>query len=405
MRVFMVEASAKGGLIHYAYQLCRGLQRNGVTTTLVTSTHYELHDHPHEFHVNEFLNLWDPRGPKASNPVWGKVRRALRGVQYVVEWWRLVRMLQRERPDVVLFGEMRFPFEAYFLRMLRQSGLVLADIVHDVQPYNTSRRSDQVVASGAELAGFNRIYREFDALFVHDRSNYDRFLELYDVDPALVHQIFLPSDELMLEIRATQTPAQLRERFGVAEGQPVLLFFGTITKYKGLEDLLRALPEIVAQVPDVRLIVAGFPAKDVDSGALQALVTDAGLDAHVAWYLDYVPNGWVATLLGISDAVVLPYRAITQSAVLQNAYACGKPVVVTRVGGLPDVVEAGRSGYLAEPENPASLAEAVIQLLKDRDTAATMGHYNRQLAEQEYSWRSMAGRIKVVFDGAAAGDR
>ncbi|MBN2469889.1 MAG: glycosyltransferase family 4 protein, partial [Anaerolineae bacterium] len=273
MRVYMVEASAKGGLIHYAYQLCRGLQRSGIDTTLITSTHYELRDLPHEFQVNTFLKLWDPRGPKAGNPLWRVARRGLRGVQYVIEWGRLVRLLRREKPDVVLFGEMRFPFEVYFLRVLRRAGLVLADIVHDVQPYNTSRRSGQVVATGAELAGFERIYREFDALFVHDRSNYERFLDLYTVEPARVHQIFLPADELMLEIPPDITPEALRARFGVTPGQPVLLFFGTITKYKGLEDLLRALPQVVAEVPDVRLIVAGFPAKDVDSAALRAIVT------------------------------------------------------------------------------------------------------------------------------------
>lgn len=398
MRVYMVEASPKGGLVHYAFQLCRGLQRSGVDTTLVTSTHYELHNHPHEFAVNEFLNLWDPRGPKPVNPVWRKLRRALRGVRYVVEWWRLVRLLRHDRPDVVLLGEMRFPFEVHFLRMLRHSGLVLADIVHDVQPYNTSRQSDQLVVSGAQLAGFNHIYHEFDALFVHGRSNYDRFLDLYDIDPARVHEIFLPSDELMLEVEKTQTPAQLRTRFGVAADQPVLLFFGTITKYKGLEDLLRALPTVVARIPDVRLIVAGFPAKDVDSTALQALVVDAGMDSHVAWYLDYVPNGWVAALMDISDAVVLPYRAVTQSAVLQNAYACGKPVVVTQVGGLPDVVESGRNGVLAEPNNPEALAEAIIQLLAERDQAAAMGCCNRQLAKQQYSWSGNAACIRRVFD-------
>ncbi|MBN2471571.1 MAG: glycosyltransferase family 4 protein, partial [Anaerolineae bacterium] len=101
----------------------------------------------------------------------------------------------------------------------------------------------------------------------------------------------------------------------------------------------------------------------------------------------------------ISSGVVLPYRAITQSAVLQNAFACGRPVVVTRVGGLPDVVEAGRNGFLAAPEDPASLAEAIVRLLADPDAAAQMGRNNRQLAEEQYSWRSMAARIGEVLAG------
>jgi glycosyltransferase involved in cell wall biosynthesis len=114
--------------------------------------------------------------------------------------------------------------------------------------------------------------------------------------------------------------------FGIAPGQRVVLFFGTITKYKGLEDLIRAFPA-VHEATGARLVVAGFPAKDVDANALKALAAELGIAEHVAWFLDYVPIEWVATLMAISAVVVLPYRAITQSAVLHIAYACGRPVV------------------------------------------------------------------------------
>ena len=86
MRVFVVEASGVGGLIHYDYHLCRALQRTGVDTTLVTSTVYELHDLPHEFHVEQLLNLWDPRGGKDAHPLWRKLRRVYRGIKYIGEF-------------------------------------------------------------------------------------------------------------------------------------------------------------------------------------------------------------------------------------------------------------------------------------------------------------------------------
>ncbi len=396
MRFYMVEASAKGGLIHYAFHLCRAMQRLGVDTTLVTSTDYELRDLKHEFRVVELLKLWDPRGKKAGNPFVRKLRRGWRGVRYVLEWLRLVRYLQREKPDVVLFGEMRFGFEVYFLRMLRRSGFLLADIVHDVQPYDTSRAADRIVATREQLAAFQRIYEQFDALFVHDQSNYAQFLELYRIDPARVHRIFLPTSELMLEVKQALTPDEMRQQFGVEPDRPVVLFFGTITKYKGLEDLLRAFPAVQQQT-GAKLIVAGFPAKDVDPEALRALADDLGIAPHTAWYLDYVPNEWVATLMDISDVVVLPYRAITQSAVLQIAYACGKPVVATRVGGLPDVVEEGRSGLLAEAGDPQSLAQAIIALLSSPQKEA-MGAYARTLAEHKYSWRKLADELRAIFE-------
>jgi glycosyltransferase involved in cell wall biosynthesis len=123
-----------------------------------------------------------------------------------------------------------------------------------------------------------------------------------------------------------------------------------------------------------------------------------GFSHRIHWHLDYVPNEWVATLMAISDVVVLPYRAITQSGVLQVAYACGKPVVGTRIGGLPDVIHAGETGLLADPHDPPSLANTIIEMLTNPEKVKQMGLNARRLAETQYSWLTVAGRIKAVFE-------
>lgn len=398
MRVFVVEASGKGGLIHYSYQLSRGLQRAGIETTLVTSTAYELRDLDHSFKVNEFLHLWDPRATKGGNPLWRKIRRGLRGGQYIYEWFRLVNYLKREKPDVVLFGEMRFAFETYFLQMLRRAGIKLADIVHDVQSFDTHKGSDTILQeSEKHLSQFNKLYSQFNYLFVHDRSNRELFLKLYDIPAERVFEIPHATSELMLEVEQQYTAEALRDHLGIPDNAPIVMFFGTITKYKGLEDLIRAFPEI-QQARGAHLVVAGFPAKDVDAPELQQIAESLHINEHVTWFLDYVPNEWVATLMELSDIVVLPYRAITQSGVLQIAYACGKPVVVTKVGGLPDIVEEGKSGLLAEPQDPASLAQAIITALSDKNKLREMGSYARQLAESRYSWAVVGNIIKNAFE-------
>lgn len=398
MKVYVVEASGKGGLIHYAYHLCRALQRTGVDTTLITSTAYELRDLPHEFQVRELLNLWDPRGRKAEGKIWRKVRRGLRAIQYILQWVKLVFFLIRKRPDVVLFGEMRFAFEYYFLRILKAAGVPLADIVHDVQAYDTRQGSESIVLENKRhIAQFNRIYKAFSWLFVHDKSNYDLFLKLYDVPAQHVYEIAMATNELVLEVKPTKTPDELRKQFGVAAGQRVVLFFGTISKYKGLIDLILAFPA-VQKATGARLIVAGFPGNDVNMDEIKATAQELGVADHIAWFLDYVPNEWVVPLMELSDVVVLPYRAITQSAVIQIAYACGKPVVATRTGGLPDIVEEGRSGLLANPEDPASLAEAITKVISNPADAQRYGQHARHLAETKYAWRVVAERIKSAFE-------
>ena len=398
MRVYVIETLGKGGLIHYSFHMCRALQRVGVDTTLVTSKDYELEGYPHEFRLVKLLNLWDPRTGKDASMIRRRLRRAVRGMQYIYEWLRLVRYLRQEKPDVIMFGEMRFAFEARFLRMLRASGLKLADIVHDVQTYDVSRGSAAIVQeSQAHLARYNALYNLFSALFIHSRSNYELFLDLYNVPPERVHQIEHATSELMLEVPQQYTADELKHKLGIPAGKAVVTFFGTVTKYKGVEDLIQAFPAVV-KATGAQLLIAGYPTKDIDSDELRELAKELGIADSVSWFLDYVPNEWVATVMELSDVIVLPYRAITQSGVLQIAYACGKPVVVTRVGGLPDIVEAGKSGLIAEAGNPESLVSAITGVILDPEKAHQMGEYAHELSETRYSWRTVAETIKSVFE-------
>ncbi len=399
MRVFVVEGSGKGGMIQYDYHLCRALQRAGIDTTLVTSTVYELDNLSHEFRVVKLLRLWDPRGGKPRNPIVRKLRRGIRGLQFTLQWLRLLRYLRKEHPDVVLFGKVHFAFEYYFLRMLRASGLKLADVVHDVQSYDTRPGSTAIVQdSRQQIARYNRIYRLFDALFVHDRSNYDLFLRTYDSVPAeCVHVIPMATNELFLEVKPDRTCEGLQRELDVKPDQPVVLFFGTVSRYKGVETLIEAFPA-VHQATGAQLVIAGFPAKEVDPQALKARAAELGVADHISWFLDYVPNERVAPLMELGHVAIFPYHAISQSGAIQVAYACGKPVVATRVGGLPDVVEDGKSGLLVPPKDPAALGEAIVKILSDPIGAAKMGQHGKMLAETHYSWRVVAETMKAVYE-------
>lgn len=393
LRIFVIEPLGQGGLIHYSFHMCRALQRAGAQVTLVTSTEYELDHLKHEFRLEKRMRLWNARQRSGAGKLERLIRRGLRGVRYIVEWLRLLNYLRQQKPDVILFGEIRFGFELYFLRWLKGRGFRLADVVHDVRMYDTSRGSDTILKEdAAHLARYNEIYNQFDALFVHDRINYDLFLELYDVPAERVTEIPHGTNEIMLEMQPSHSAAQLRELYQLQPDEQVVTFFGTLTKYKGIEDLVRAYPAIQRET-GARLVIAGFPAKDVDPEELRAIARADGMEDKIVWFLDYVPNEQVVPLMQISDVIAMPYRAITSSGVLQIAGACGKPVVATHVGGLPDVIEDGKSGLLVEPESPAQLAAAINRILRDASLRASMGARARELAETRYSWRYVADRV------------
>lgn len=318
MRIFVIEPLGQGGLIHYSYHMCRALQRNGADVTLVTSTDYELEDLEHEFTVMPYMRLWNARQKSSLPWVLRKSRRVFRGAKYVNEWMRVVNLLRREKPDVVLLGEIRFGVEVYFLKMLKNAGLILADIVHDVRAYDNTPGSETILKEDeAHIKRFNEIYSQFDLLFVHDKTNYDLFLELYDVPEEQVTEIPLGTNEIVLEMTPSHTVEELRAEYSLEPDTPTVLFFGTLTKYKGIEDLIHAFPK-VARETGAKLIIAGFPAQTLDPEELKATAKDLGIENDIIWYLDYVPNEQIVPLMQMIDIVALPYRAITQSAILQR---------------------------------------------------------------------------------------
>ncbi len=153
-----------------------------------------------------------------------------------------------------------------------------------------------------------------------------------------------------------------RRELGI-EGK-MILFFGFVRSYKGLDDLLEALPAILQKHPDALLVIAGEFWKD-KSHYLESIAR-LGITSRVRIMDKYIPEDQVATLFSAADLVVLPYRSISQSGVIPLAFAFGTPVIATRVGGNSDWIEDGKNGYLVPPCDPSMLAGAINQFFSLR---------------------------------------
>ncbi len=156
--------------------------------------------------------------------------------------------------------------------------------------------------------------------------------------------------------QAALSKSEARALLGIRANR-VLLFFGFIREYKGLRYLLESLPMIRDRL-DVHLVIAG----EVwgESRSYSELVTRLGLNSAVTFCPGYVPNELVERYFSAADLVVAPYVSATQSGIVQLAYGFGKPVIVGRVGGLPEAVAEGKTGYLVTPRDPSAIAAAVI---------------------------------------------
>jgi glycosyltransferase involved in cell wall biosynthesis len=405
MKLFVVEPLGAGGMIHYAYQMSTALANEGADVTLITARKYEMEPFPHNFSVEKRLDLWtlfDPRSMEAPpqnrwQTLWRKIhwtaRRGIRAARLIREWFRLTNYLLAEKPDVIQFGKINFPFEAFFLARLRRHGLILTQICHE---FELREQSGPAAALANKL--YANVYSQFSALFFHAESNRARFSTLFDGPAERLHLIPHGNEGMFLSmITGSVTEEDLRRRHTIDATAPVILFFGILTASKGIPDLLQAFAQVHRQQPQARLIIAGFPTKYINIAELRQMTVDLGMAEAVIFDGRYIPFDEVGPLMKLSTVVVYPYRNSTQSGALQVAYAFGRPVIATNVGGLPEAVDDGRSGLLVPPQNPSALAAAMIKFIDDPQMAADMGAYARHLSETRYSWRPIAAKIMAVY--------
>lgn len=179
-----------------------------------------------------------------------------------------------------------------------------------------------------------------------------------------------------------------RQRLGIAPEASVLLFFGFVRDYKGLDVLIEALPAVRKVFPDVLLVIAGEFWQDRRN--YEQRIEALGLKDHILIVDRYIPNEEVEIYFKAADLVTLPYTTATQSGVLQLALGFGIPVVSTRVGGLSEAVEEGKGVILVDPRNSVALADAIISFLHSPPPASLLS------TSQENSRRRWASLVSVV---------
>ncbi len=288
--------------------------------------------------------------------------------------------MRRIRPDVVhlegLPGRL-----AWALPELRSLPLVLT--VHDPTPHSGATGWKD---TWARRLAFPRTRR----FILHNRAQLAEFAARYGVDPSRVDVI----------------PLGAYEAFRHWAGSPAdddghtILFFGQISAYKGLDTLYQAAPLVAERVPGLRLVVAGRPA---DGYALPEPPPLAH-GGRVQVIGRHIGNAELARLFQQATVVVCPYHDATQSGVVLTAYAFAKPVVATRVGGLPEYVWEGETGLLVPPRDPHALAGALAGLLQA--FAADPALRNRYAAgiharcAADLAWPRIASETLRVYERA-----
>jgi glycosyltransferase involved in cell wall biosynthesis len=181
----------------------------------------------------------------------------------------------------------------------------------------------------------------------------------------------------------------------------LVLLFGRMTKYKGLEALYRAAPLVARAVPGVRFVVAGRPVPGYQLPPAPALEAGGRIETRY----DYVRAADVAALFNIARIAVCPYTDASQSGVVLTAFAFGCPVVATDVGGLPEYVRDGTSGLVVPANDDKALADALIRCLNEPDLVTSLRAGVAQAVAGELSWDRAASEVLDVYRGVVGANR
>jgi glycosyltransferase involved in cell wall biosynthesis len=181
---------------------------------------------------------------------------------------------------------------------------------------------------------------------------------------------------------------QARKQLGIAHKGPIVLFFGFIRDYKGLDLLLKAFASPEIKALPLKLLVAGEFYTDPEP--YHELAEEFGMEEQVLWQTHFIPNEKVREYFCAANLVAQPYKSATQSGVTQVAYHFEVPMLVTRVGGLPEMVPHGKVGYVVEPE-PKEISKAIAEFFKEGREKA----YRENIKEEKkrFTWQKLVNAL------------
>ena len=354
---------------------------------------------------------------------------------------RLAHELQAEGHDVglvtftVQYPSFLFPGKTQFSADPAPTDLHIERALHSMNPFNwlclgrrlARRRADVLivpywlpqmapglgtVARLVRRNGRTRVVGVLHNLVPHEPRPGDRLLSRYFVgsmDGAVALSRSVKDDVARFDaaLPCVFSPHPLYDNFGLPVGREEacarlgldaadchLLSFGLIRDYKGLDWLLDAFADPRLRGRRVKLIVAGEFYADGEKYHAQA--RRLGIDGDVVWHTEFVPDSEVRLFFAAADLVVQPYKTATQSGVTQIAYHFHRPMLVTRVGGLAEIVPDGKVGYAVEPRVPA-IADALVDFVGRRPdfTAGILDE------KKKYAWSEMTQAILGVARGEA----
>ena len=355
----------RGGLATFNERLARQLQAEGHTVEVITftlqypsflfpgKTQYSTEKAPTDLRISQQVHSCNP-----------------------FNWIKVGRRIRKMQPDMLITCYwMAFfaPCYGMIQRIVQRNGKTRCiALVHNMIPHEPS------ILDKLFAPFFVRHTDGFVALSESVVQDINRFDHGTKPKTSYPHPIYDHYGERMSKEEACQA-------LHLNPENQYMLFFGLVRAYKGLDLLLDAFGKVKDQLPNLQLIIAGEFYEDEDK--YRAQIANNGLTNRVIIKNEFIADADLRKYFGAADLIVQPYKSATQSGVTQVAFHFEKPMLVTNVGGLGEIVHDHKMGYAVEPN-----AEAIAQALTDYYTHNRQADYTQYLIQQKdrYSWTGMS---------------
>lgn len=357
----------KGGLASFNERLAEELQQKGHEVEIVTFT----------LQYPSFLFPGKSQYSDDPLPQGLKIKRSINSVN-PLSWLKTGVYIRKQRPDLILI-KFWLPFMGpafgQLLRKAKKKGKCrVISILDNVIPHE-HRTGDKAFT--------NYFLKPVDGFVSMSRQVLDDLRLFEPQKPAILspHPVYDNYGDLLDKTNA-------RKQLRIPAAEKVILFFGFIRKYKGLDLLMEAMADERIRKAGIKLMIAGEYYGD--AAFYTNLIKELQLENQLYLFTDFIPNGEVKNYFSAADCVVQPYRSATQSGISQIAYHFEKPMIVTNVGGLPEIVKNMETGLVVPTSVPeiadailkfyeGNLAEKFIQPIKEEKKKYSWSHFSENI--------------------------
>ena len=374
--VAMIEpVGGHGGMDYYDLGLCRGLLAAGCQVSWYTCDETA----PPMLSGLRFYPTF--------KRIYGKDNRWLRAYRYLRGGLATISKVVASGEKIVHFhlfhGSMEELFLIVLAKICRRKVVIT---VHDVESFGHT--------GGLSADTIGRIYGLANGLIVHNAISRSELTQKLGI--SVENITVIPHGNYLDTIRNVPDTVEAKRTLGISESKQVVLFFGQIKEVKGLDILLGSIPNVSRVIPEVVFLIAGRPWKS-DFSYYEALIDELGVRDLCTLHIHFIPDDEIASYYAAADVVVLPYRRIYQSGVILMAMSYQKPVLVSDLPGMTEIVNDSENGYTFPQGSKDHLSEALIRVLHDEQGRARVAANGLAYVKQHHSWEKIGQATSELY--------